>query len=207
MRPSRMTVTGPDRRRRVPVSWGSAEPTRSAARQSWDPTGVSSAASRGGEDPWLCDPGFRRVCLCWGRYVDLRSGTGSVKHATALHLAAHTGPLWLRTVLATSGDADHLMSGAARSRLCSAPRVALQSFAHRSGDFSPLHRCFPELRLHLAGNELVIGERADYEHTVRRQVLGQPIGSLQTSSDLSHPTVNDTPESPEVPIIARREGP
>ena len=37
----------------------------------------------GGEDPWLCGPGFRRVCLCRGMLcTELRSGTGAVNKAS-----------------------------------------------------------------------------------------------------------------------------
>jgi pimeloyl-ACP methyl ester carboxylesterase len=38
----------------------------------------------GGEDPWLCGPGFRRVCLYRGWTVDLRCGTGGVNCCLAL---------------------------------------------------------------------------------------------------------------------------
>jgi hypothetical protein len=39
----------------------------SAARRSWGPSwrqaGVPCGVSEGSEDPWLCGPGFRQVCL------------------------------------------------------------------------------------------------------------------------------------------------
>jgi hypothetical protein len=42
----------------------------SAARRSWGPSwrqaGVPCGVAEGSEDPWLCGPGFRRVCLCRG---------------------------------------------------------------------------------------------------------------------------------------------
>jgi len=41
--------------------------------------GASLSRRRGGgEDPWLCGPGFRRVCLC-RRCLYVRYGTGGVK--------------------------------------------------------------------------------------------------------------------------------
>src|SRR3954454_20867774 len=41
--------------------------------------GVGRRRRGGSEDPWLCGPGFRRVCLGRGRTTDLRRGTGVVK--------------------------------------------------------------------------------------------------------------------------------
>jgi hypothetical protein len=44
--------------------------------------GVSGGRRGGGVDPWLCDPGFCRVCLYRGMCLDsetLRSGTRIVK--------------------------------------------------------------------------------------------------------------------------------
>ena len=32
------------------------------ARRSWGPLAAAKAAVEGGEDPWLCVPGFRQVC-------------------------------------------------------------------------------------------------------------------------------------------------
>jgi hypothetical protein len=34
------------------------------------------------EDPWLCGPGFRRVCLCRGGEQELRIRTGDVNKAS-----------------------------------------------------------------------------------------------------------------------------
>jgi len=56
---------------------GSRSGCRRGGKANAEPPGGSSAilGSRvastvrrggGGEDPWLCDPGFRRVCLCRG---------------------------------------------------------------------------------------------------------------------------------------------
>jgi hypothetical protein len=45
---------------------GIAEPPIAVARRSWDPSWRSRITRHGGgEDPWLCDPGFGRVCS-WG---------------------------------------------------------------------------------------------------------------------------------------------
>jgi hypothetical protein len=51
----------------------------SAARRSWGPSGrlagVTSGVAEGSEDPWLCGPGFRRVCPCQGAW---RYGSAAV---------------------------------------------------------------------------------------------------------------------------------
>jgi hypothetical protein len=54
------------------------------ARRSWGPSwrqaGVPCGVAEGSEDPWLCGPGFRRVCLCRGLWIpDLQGGTKAVK--------------------------------------------------------------------------------------------------------------------------------
>jgi hypothetical protein len=69
----------------------------------------------------------------------------------------------------------------------------LKSLAHRSGDFGALHWHFAECSVHIAGCQLVIGQGTNHEHTMRAEVLGQPIRTLQTSGDLSYPAVNDIP--------------
>src|SRR5215207_8373733 len=52
-----------------------AEATRSAARRSWSLRGVVGGRRGGGEDPWLCGPGFRRVCLYRGSAATVRGST------------------------------------------------------------------------------------------------------------------------------------
>jgi hypothetical protein len=52
---------------------------------------VASEGRRGGgEDPWLCDPGFCRVCLCRRMVrIELRAGTRPVKQIRNSRCAAH----------------------------------------------------------------------------------------------------------------------
>jgi hypothetical protein len=62
----------------------SAESPGSVARRSWGPSwrqaGIPFGVAEGCEDPWLCGPGFRRVCLCRGMVeAELSRGTGTVK--------------------------------------------------------------------------------------------------------------------------------
>jgi hypothetical protein len=40
--------------------------TGSVARRSWGPSWRHQLVAEESEDPWLCAPGFRRVCLCRG---------------------------------------------------------------------------------------------------------------------------------------------
>jgi hypothetical protein len=50
----------------------------------------------GGEDPWLCGPGFRRVCLCRGMVEpELSRGTGTVKRpAPRGSVRVSSGHVW-----------------------------------------------------------------------------------------------------------------
>jgi hypothetical protein len=52
----------------------------SAVVRSFVVSGENRVASRKSDDPWLCGPGFRRVCLCRGiGNSELQSGAGAVK--------------------------------------------------------------------------------------------------------------------------------
>lgn len=53
---------------------------------------TSATPSGGGEDRWLCDPGFSRVCpyrgMRWSNDT-LRSGTGAVNRPEIARLKSH----------------------------------------------------------------------------------------------------------------------
>ena len=54
--------------------------------------GTPCGVAEGSEDPWLCGPGFRRVCRCRGATY-LRRGTETVKKSLRLfscHPLRHT---------------------------------------------------------------------------------------------------------------------
>jgi hypothetical protein len=46
--------------------------------------GVVGGRRGGSEDPWLCGPGFRRVCLYRGSTATLRGGTTAVNTAAGV---------------------------------------------------------------------------------------------------------------------------
>ena len=61
-----------------------AMPPRSAARRSWGPTGhPECGAAEESEDPLLCDPGFRRVCLCREEWANSTAPTRGRQPGTA----------------------------------------------------------------------------------------------------------------------------
>ena len=62
----------------------------SAARRSWALCDVSGWPRRGGgEDPWLCGPGFGRVCPCRGVHPTVGAGTRTVKQVLASSQRGH----------------------------------------------------------------------------------------------------------------------
>ena len=64
----------------------------SAVLGSFVASGVRRRA--GGEDPWLCGPGFRRVCLYRGVVSsEIRPGTGAVKRGSSRTAWARPDPL------------------------------------------------------------------------------------------------------------------
>ena len=58
----------------------------------------------GGENPWLCGPGFRRVCLARASRPTLRGGPKDVKNSPWSKVQGGTSPLYIFIVVSTAVD-------------------------------------------------------------------------------------------------------
>ena len=58
----------------------------------------------GGEDPWLCGPGFRRVCPAQASRPTLRGGPKDVKNSPWSRIQGGTSLLYFFIVVSTAVD-------------------------------------------------------------------------------------------------------